>query len=367
MAVVSQLPGWVVDQQFLVSALLSLSVIVLLWRLDVLLGRFTPVPERTIDDLRGFRVVAATTAGIVLLPWVASQPAPPWLAESFEAAGGPQLSEWIVVFVPQFVTDRHRPILITLLGGWWAWKLSSQGDDVIERVVAREYDEALAPIIENVWDITIVAVFVLLVLDQWGIRIAALLAPAGILGIILGFAARETVANFFGSLSLYADETYERGDYIELEGGISGTVRDISVRSTVLQTLDGDLVNVPNSELNEAKITNKSSPTTSRRIRSQIGVSYDADPAEVKEVLYEGAKNVSETKPPTIHLRSFGDSAIVFDVFVWIADPADRFPAEDELNMALYRALQDAGIQIPYPQREVRVEESIDQREPSPD
>jgi small-conductance mechanosensitive channel len=355
MTVVSQLPGGVGDQQFLVSVLLSLSVLALVWRLDVLLGRLTPVPERTIDDFRGFRAVATATAGIILLSWVASQPTPPWLVESFEAAGGPQLSEWLVVFLPQFVTDRHQQVLITLLGGWWAWKLSSQGDEVIERFVAREYDEALAPIVENVWDITIVAVFVLLILDQWGIRIAALLAPAGILGIILGFAARETVANFFGSLSLYADETYERGDYIELEGGISGTVRDISVRSTVLQTLDGDLVNVPNSELNEAKITNKSSPTTSRRIRSQIGVSYDADPEEAKEVLYEAAESVSENKPPTIHLRSFGDSAIVFDVFVWIADPADRIPAEDELNMTLWRRLQDAGIEIPYPQREVRV------------
>ena len=347
----------VADQQVLLSLLVSLVLIVLIWRFDVVLDRATGISKKTLSNLRGFRVVATASTVTFAALWVANQPTPPWLAELFGAVGGPQLLAWLVAFLPGFVVRNHVPILVTLLGFWWVWKLRAEGDDLIERFVAEKYDEKLAPIVENVWDVTIVAVFVLLVFDQWGIGIAALLAPAGIIGIILGFAARETVANFFGSLALYADETYQRGDYIELESGIAGTVRDISVRSTVLQTLDGDLVNVPNSELNEAKITNKSSPTTSRRIRSQIGVSYEADPEEVKEVLYETAERVSETRQARVHLREFGDSAVVFDVFVWIAIPDGRLDAEDELNMAIYTALEDAGIEIPYPKRKVEVED----------
>lgn len=367
MTAVLQAPDWLVDQQFSLSVVLSLVVVSAVWWLDALLARYGLLETQTIDDLRGFRGVAAATVAVLSLSWIGSQPAPSWLDEAIGSSGAGAVWEGTAEFLPRLLVQGYRPLLVTLLGAWWVWKLRSQGDDVIERFVARRYDEALAPIVENVWDISVLAVFVLLVLDQWGIRIAALLAPAGIIGIVLGFAARETVANFFGSLSLYADDTYERGDYIELEGGVSGTVRDISVRSTVLQTLDGDLVNVPNSELNEAKITNKSSPTTSRRIRSRIGVSYDASPNEAKGVLRDAADTVSETRSPTVRLRSFGDSAIVYDVFVWIADPADRIPAKDDLNVALYRALQEADLEIPYPQREVTVEESIDQRETSPD
>jgi len=349
--------GAIGQQQILLSILLSAVLVALIWRFDVLLERGTSFSEETVEDLRGFRVVATATTVVLVVAWIAGQPTPGWLATLSDGIRGPQFVAWLVEFLPPFVVAERGPLLVTVLGLWWAWKLRTQGDDLIERFVAERYDETLAPIVENVWDVTIVAVFVLVVLDQWGVGIAALLAPAGIIGIILGFAARETVANFFGSLSLYADETYQRGDYIELESGIAGTVRDISVRSTVLQTLDGDLVNVPNSELNEAKITNKSSPTTSRRIRSQIGVSYEADPEEVKEVLYETAERVSETRQARVHLREFGDSAVVFDVFVWIAIPDGRLDAEDELNMAIYTALEDAGIEIPYPKRKVEVED----------
>lgn len=348
--------GGVAGQQVLLSLLISLAVIVLIWRFDLLLERATGLGEKTLDNLRGFRTVATATTVALAVLWIASQPTPEWFAEPSEAVGGPQLMDWFVAFLPGLLVRNRVATLVTLLGAWWAWKMRAEGDDLIERLVARKYDKTLAPIVENVWDVTVVAVFVLLVLDQWGIGVAALLAPAGIIGIILGFAARETVANFFGSLALYADETYQRGDYIELENGTAGTVRDISVRSTVLQTLDGDLVNVPNSALNEAKITNKSSPTTSRRIRSRIGVSYDADPDEVKAILYDVAKRVSETHQARVHLREFGDSAVVFDVFVWIATPDGRLDAEDDLNMAMYTALEDAGIGIPYPQREVVVE-----------
>jgi small-conductance mechanosensitive channel len=356
MTELSQLSAWVSEQEILLSLLISLAVIALVWRFDVLLGRYTSVSGKTTDDLRGFRGVATATTIIVTGGWIATQPLPPWLDVPVDTLDIPQFSEWVVGFLPGFVVGNHVPILVTTLGGWWALNLRTQGDDILERVVANRYDEALAPIVENVWDVTIVAAFVLLILDQWGITVAALLAPAGVLGIILGFAARETVANFFGSLSLYADETYERGDYIELENGVAGTVRDISVRSTVLQTWDGDLVNVPNSALNEAKITNKSSPTTHRRISSQVGVTYDADPERVKEALHEAAEPISETQPPTVHLRSFGDSALVFDVFVWIETPSDKLRAEDQLNMAIHRALADADIEIPFPQREIAVE-----------
>jgi small-conductance mechanosensitive channel len=355
----SQLVAWLESQQILLSICISLILFLFIWRVDILLDRYTTVSDETVADLRGFRGVATATLLIVSLIWISNRPTPAWLADLIQSVRGPEILAAIVDFLPRFAVKNSGAILITVLGGWWAWNMRSRGDRVIERFVEQRYDETIAPIVENVWDVTVFAAFVLLILDQWGISIATLVAPAGIIGIIVGFSARKSVANFFGSLSLYADDTYSRGALIELESGVSGTVRDISVRSTVLQTLDGDLVTIPNSELNEGKITNKSSPRSYRRIRSEIGVSYDADPEQVRAVLYEAAAPVSQQHDPEVHLRSFGDSSLVFEVFVWITEPEDRLPAENELNMAIYRALESAGIEIPYPQQEVTVDGAV--------
>jgi small-conductance mechanosensitive channel len=115
-------------------------------------------------------------------------------------------------------------------------------------------------------------------------------------------------------------------------------------------------VTIPNSRLNEGKIVNKSSPRPDRRINSRIGVSYDADPERVTDILHEAAEPVSEQREPEVHLRSFGDSALVFEVFVWIAAPDDKLAAEHELNMAIYGSLAEANIEIPFPQRDVSVD-----------
>ena len=348
--------SWLARHQILISVLVSTVLVVVIWRIDRVIAGRTDATEETVRDIRGFRGVATATTLVVVLIWLVNQPNPPWLAESFQAIDGPEMVTGVIEFLPAFVVAQAWPLLVTVLGGWWAWKMRTTGDEIIERFVEKQYDETIAPIVENVWDVTIFAAFVLLVLDQWGISVATLVAPAGIIGIIVGFSARKSVANFFGSISLYADDTYSRGDFIELESGVSGTVRDISVRSTVLQTLDGDLVTIPNSELNEGKITNKSSPRPDRRIKSRIGVSYDADPEHVRDVLTEAAAAISRQREPEVHLRSFGDSALVFEVFVWIDQPDDRLGIENELNMAIYRALDEAGIEIPYPQQEVTVD-----------
>ena len=353
---VSRLTSILGTYQILASILISAVLLTFVWRVDILIARYTDISEKTLKDIRQFRGVATATILVVVLAWIFGQPIPAWLEGPYQAIGGPILVDGFVSFLPDFAVSESQPLLVTLLGLWWAWQLRAKGDDIIERVVAAEYDEKIAPIVENVWDVTIVAVFIMLVLDQWGISVATLLAPAGILGIIVGFAARESVANFFGSISLYADETYKRGDFIELESGAAGTVRDISVRSTELQTLDGDLVTIPNSHLNDTKIVNKSSPRPERRIKSQVGVSYDADPDRVIEILTEAATPLSNRREPQVHLRSFGDSALVFEVFVWIEAPGDKLGTEHELNMAIHEALAEAGIEIPYPQRELAVE-----------
>ena len=127
-----------------------------------------------------------------------------------------------------------------------------------------------------------------------------------------------------------------------------------------MQTLDGDLEAIPNSQLNEGPIINRFDPVTDRRMNTKVGVAYDTDPDRVKEVLFEAVELISKRHEPEIHLRSFGDSALTFEVFVWIESEEDRRESEDELNTAIYRALDEAEIKIPFPQREVAVEHDSD-------
>ena len=223
---------------------------------------------------------------------------------------------------------------------------------------SRYIDRQMVPILQNVWSAVIAGVAVFLLLVLWDIDVTPLLASAGIAGIIVGLAARDTLANFFGSLSLYLDGTYKVGDYVVLETGERGRVEDISVRSTVIRTRDDILVTVPNSKLSNAAIINESTPKTKRRIRVPLGVAYGTDIDRLQEILLEEAVEVGlvlERPKPRVRFREFGGSSLNFELLCWVNNPAQRARATHQLNSAIYKRLQTEGIEIPFPQRDVSV------------
>ncbi|WP_338729910.1 mechanosensitive ion channel family protein [Haladaptatus sp. DJG-WS-42] len=193
-------------------------------------------------------------------------------------------------------------------------------------------------------------------LTFWEIDITPFLASAGIIGIVVGLAARDTIANFFGGIALYFDGTYAVGDYIVLESGERGRVEDISIRSTVIRTRDDLLVTVPNAVLNSARIVNESTPERERRIRLPVGVAYGSDVDRVEEVLLAeaNAENLVLEQPhPRVRFRGFGDSALDFELLCWISDPVLRGRATHEMNKRIYQAFGRENIEIPFPQRVV--------------
>jgi len=221
---------------------------------------------------------------------------------------------------------------------------------------SRYIDRQIVPILQNVWSALVAAVGVFLLLVLWNIDVTPLLASAGVAGIIVGLAARDTLANFFGSLSLYLDGTYAVGDYVVLETGERGRVEDISVRSTVIRTRDDILVTVPNSKLSNASIINESTPKTKRRIRVPIGVAYGTDIDELEGMLLDVAEEVGivlERPKPRVRFREFGGSALKFELLCWVNNPAQRARATHHLNSAIYKQFQREGIEIPFPQRDV--------------
>lgn len=181
----------------------------------------------------------------------------------------------------------------------------------------------------------------------------------------MGFAAKDTVANFFGGMALYFDDTYKVGDYVVLDDGQAGTVVKVGIRSTTLLTRSEVLVTVPNAVLNATKIQNQSAPQRRKRIKLPIGVAYGTDIDAFEALVLEIAADESlvlERPRPRMRFRSFGESALQYELLCWVDGPTRSGKTTHRLNRAIYQAVRAAGIEIPYPKRDVTVSEAPSDR-----
>jgi small-conductance mechanosensitive channel len=192
----------------------------------------------------------------------------------------------------------------------------------------------------------------------WDLDLTAWLASAGIIGIAVGFAAKDSLANVFAGVSIMADAPYKLGDYLLLESGERGEVTDIGLRSTRLRTRGDIQIVVPNSIMANSKIVNESGGVRMpHRISLRLGVAYGTDAEVLKETLIAEClkvENVLPEPPPRVLFVEFGDSALLFDVLVSIQVSRYRAFVLDEMHMRIYKRLKADGIEIPFPQRVVR-------------
>ncbi len=208
--------------------------------------------------------------------------------------------------------------------------------------------------------LTLVMLFVLFwyAANYFGLSVTAVFASAGIMGLAIAMAARETLANFFGGISLLLDKPFTTGDYIILDSGERGEVVDIGLRSTRILTRDEILICIPNSVITNVKIVNESAPEPRFRIRIKIGVAYGSDIEQVERILMELAhKNALAVRDPAprVRFRAFGDSALDFELLCWARRPEEKGRLIHSLNIEIYNALNEAGIEIPFPQRDVHL------------
>ena len=215
------------------------------------------------------------------------------------------------------------------------------------------------PLFDNIGKVVIFLVAVYFMLISWNINVTGLLASTTILAAILGFAAKDTVANLFAGFFIMADTPYKLGDYINLDGGERGFVKHIGLRSTRIMTRDDIEITLPNSLIANSKIINESGgPKEKERVRITISVAYGSDIDQVRSVLEGIAKNsenVCKNPEPRMRFRSFGDSGITLQLLFWIERPEDRGRITDELNTAIYKQFTEENIVIPYPQRTIHV------------
>ena len=196
----------------------------------------------------------------------------------------------------------------------------------------------------------------------WNINITAWLASAGIVGIAIGFAAKDSLANLFAGLFIMVDSPYKIGDFINLDGGERGRVTNIGLRSTRMLTRDDIEITIPNSVIASSKIINESGgPNEMERIRIGVGVAYGSDIDLVRETLLKVAidnEYVQADPEPRIRFREFAESELSFQLLCWIEEPILRGRVLDQLNSEIYKKFNEKGIVIPFPQRTIYMAQS---------
>lgn len=263
-------------------------------------------------------------------------------------------------------------ILILVL----AWVISRFVRHLFERL-GRRKQFAHSPAMYTLSRLThyiIITIGVFAALASIGIDFSNFALIAGALSVGIGFGLQAIVNNFVSGLILLFEGSLRVGDHIELDSGLSGVVREINTRATVVNTTDGIDVVVPNSELVTTKLTNWTLRESIARVRIGFGVAYGSDKEKVREVALAAAQEMEfiilnmPGREPQVRLVNFGDSSLDFELLAWVSRQGVRRPHRVRASFlwALETGLNEAGIEIPFPQRDLHIKSRPGKNEQKP-
>jgi small-conductance mechanosensitive channel len=220
-----------------------------------------------------------------------------------------------------------------------------------------DLDEQLIPFFRRVALIILSVIVFITLLDRFDVDVSALVTTLGIGSLAIALAAQAALADTISGFVIMVDRPFRIGDRVEIqELDTWGDVVDIGLRSSRIRTRDNRMVIVPNSVIGKSLIVNHSYPDTQYRIQIHIGVAYGTDLELARKTMIEAVRGVEGVLPdfPVEALfLEFGDSALIFRVRWWLESYEDTRRMFDRVNTALYEALNEADIQLPFPQRDV--------------
>jgi small-conductance mechanosensitive channel len=268
--------------------------------------------------------------------------------------------------VPETASYVAHGVLLTAIALLWAGAMMRIGRLILE-VISINVDRLTwieprtLPLFDMIMKLLVVGGFLYAVCLAWDVPLTSWLASAGVIGIAVGFAAKDTLSNLFAGVFIVADAPYKVGDFVVLDGRIRGQVVEIGVRSTRLLTRDDIEITVPNAVIASGQIVNQTGgPHEKMRVRIRVEAAYGSDVDQVEEVLLgcaDAADHVCPQPPPRVRFREFGASGLVFELLAWIDEPVFRGRVVHELNRRVYKRFTAAGIEIPYAKQDVYVKE----------
>jgi MscS family membrane protein len=231
---------------------------------------------------------------------------------------------------------------------------------IVAKKTASKIDDVLIPVVEKLGVVVIGFAAFAYALGALNVDLTMFVAGGVVVSMVLAFAAQETLSNFFSGIFLLLDRPFVEGDTIILSDGDWCEVRHIGMRTTRLYRFtDASIVSLPNNNLVNDKIIRMSNVSDPGRVNVNVGVAYGSDPTKVRETIMTAIRDNQysllddENKQPIIIFDEMADSALIFKVILWINDRTKRISARDRLVEDIYRRLNEAGIEIPFPQRVV--------------
>ena len=265
---------------------------------------------------------------------------------------------WIERFFPALMmvlfagpVSRFLLILLNQLEQRWADKTETIVDNIVFDLL-NKFSGAIIYIMA-----------VILALDFLGINVMPFVAGAGVLGVAVGFAAKDTLSNLIAGILLIIDRPFEIGDRIEVWSAPAGSatwgdVIDIGLRATKIKTTDHIIIVIPNNEIMKRDIVNYTLISSKIRVRINIGVAYDTDIEHAKKVILKAASEIewiAQAPPPKVVVRNFGESSVDLQLRVWIEDARKRMDTISTVTDRVKAIFDAEGIEIPYPKRDVHI------------
>ncbi len=241
--------------------------------------------------------------------------------------------------------------IITITIGWFISKYAYTS--LLQFFNKHDFDVTLGKFAANILRILIFGAMIIVAIGKLGISIAPFIAAVGAIFLTAGLALQGTVANFAAGISLVITRPFKIGDTISVNS-IYGVVEEIKLAYTTLRTEDEEMITIPNKNMIGEVIINS---FNYRIVESSIGISYhdDADKAiAVIRKVIEGFESLSSDNKSIVGIQKFGDSAVEIGMRYWVPTQ-NFFKIQYAVNLAVYKALKDANITIPFPQNDVHI------------
>ncbi len=259
------------------------------------------------------------------------------------------VTEFVERYAALYAYNLVMAIIILVVGLWLVKRIAA----VLENAFKRKLDVTVASFLARILHVALIVFVLIAALDRLGVQTTSLIAIFGAAGLAVGLALKDSLGNFAAGVMLLVFRPFRVGDYVEA-GGTAGTVQEIRIFATLMNTPDNKVITVPNGAVMSSNITNYSTMPT-RRVDMVFGVSYEADLRQVKEVIHAVLgkdERVLKEPAPTVAVSELADSSVNLIVRPWVKTP-DYWGVYWDTMEAMKIRFDEEGISIPFPQMDV--------------